>query len=188
VAACLAKAQDSPEVKPWQVYEVRMTATQNAAKPYLAYLQEGRPARVTVRFTGVTGDAAGRELTVAGFWDGGTTWKARFAPPASGGWVFESHSEDPGFNHISGKLTCTAWTEGEKKPNPTRCGFVRVHTDGPRAGRYFEYADGTPFLWIGDTWWNWTRGAGTAGPGRSPWTCRKNGSARSIVLSLPTSI
>ena len=26
-----------------------------------------------------------------------------------------------------------------------------------RAGRYFEHADGTPFLWIGDTWWNWTK-------------------------------
>ena len=134
-----------------------MTATQSVANPYVAYLQEGRPARVTVRFTGVSGDAAGRELTVAGFWDGGTTWKARFAPPASGGWVFESRSEDPGLNNVTGKLTCTAWTEDEKKANPTRRGFVRVHKDGPRAGRYFEYADGTPFLWIGDTWWNWTQ-------------------------------
>jgi hypothetical protein len=156
-AACLAHGQDSCEVKQWQVYEVRMTAMQNAANPYVAYLQEGRPARVTVRFTGVSGEAAGRELTVAGFWDGGTSWKARFAPPASGGWVFESHSADPGLNDVSGKLTCTAWTENEKKANPTRRGFVRVHTDGPRAGRYFEYADGTPFLWIGDTWWNWTQ-------------------------------
>jgi predicted alpha/beta superfamily hydrolase len=157
VAACLANAQDSPEVKQWQVYEVRMTATQNAANPYIAYLQEGRPARVAVRFTGVSGDATGRELTVAGFWDGGTTWKARFAPPASGAWVFESRSEDPGLNNVTGKLTCAAWTEDEKKANPTRGGFVRVHKDGPRAGRYFEYADGTPFLWIGDTWWNWTQ-------------------------------
>jgi hypothetical protein len=89
VITCLAKAQDSPEVKQWQVYEVRMTAAQNAANPYVAYLREGRPARVTVRFAGVSGDAAGRELTVAGFWDGGTSWKARFAPPASGGWAFE---------------------------------------------------------------------------------------------------
>ena len=27
----------------------------------------------------------------------------------------------------------------------------------PRAGRCFEYADGTPFLWNGETWWNWTK-------------------------------
>ncbi len=157
VAACLANAQDSTEVRQWQVYEVRMTATQNAANPYVAYLQEGRPARVIVRFTGVSGDAAGRELAVAGFWDGGTTWKARFAPLASGGWVFESRSEDPGLNNVTGRVACTAWTEDEKKACLTRRGFVRVHTDGPRVGRYFEYADGTPFLWIGDTWWNWTQ-------------------------------
>lgn len=119
-AACLASAQDSVEVKQWQVYEVRMTATQNATNPYVAYLQEGRPARVTVRFTGVSGDAAGRELTVAGFWDGGTTWKARFAPPTPGGWSFESHSEDPGLDGVIGQLTCVAWTEDEKKINATR--------------------------------------------------------------------
>jgi len=49
------------------------------------------------------------------------------------------------------------WSEDEKKANPTRHGFVRVHANEPRAGRCFEYADGTPFLWIGDTWWNWTQ-------------------------------
>ncbi len=71
--------------------------------------------------------------------------------------MFESHSEDPGLNGVTGKFTCMAWTEDEKKANPTRRGFVRVHANEPRAGRYFEYADGTPFLWIGDTWWNWTQ-------------------------------
>jgi hypothetical protein len=156
-AACPAGAQDSSEVKQWQVFEVPMTAAQNAANPYVAYLQEKSPARVTVRFTGVSGQAAGREIAVAGFWDGGTSWKARFAPPAPGAWAFESRSEDPGLNGVTGRLICTAWTEEEKKANPARRGFVRVHADGERAGRYFEYADGTPFLWIGDTWWNWTQ-------------------------------
>jgi predicted alpha/beta superfamily hydrolase len=157
MSAHFVAAQDSRKIGQWQVFEVEMTAAQNQANPYAAYLQEGRPGHVTVRFAGVSGDAVGRELTVTGFWDGGTTWKARFAPPASGDWVFESRSEDPGLNGVTGKLTCTTWTEDEKKANPTRRGFVRVHTEGHRAGRYFEYADGTPFLWIGDTWWNWTQ-------------------------------
>jgi hypothetical protein len=90
MATCLANAQDLPEVRQWEVFEVEMRAAQNEANPYVAYLQEKNPAGVRVRFTGVSGEAAGRQLTVAGFWDGGTTWKARFAPPASGGWVFES--------------------------------------------------------------------------------------------------
>jgi hypothetical protein len=34
---------------------------------------------------------------------------------------------------------------------------VQVQASGDQAGRYFQYADGTPFLWIGDTWWNWTK-------------------------------
>lgn len=35
--------------------------------------------------------------------------------------------------------------------------FVGQGGERPRAGRYFEYRDGTPFLWMGDTWWNWTK-------------------------------
>jgi hypothetical protein len=66
MAKCLANAQDSPEVKQWQVFEVEMTAVQNKANPYVAYRQEKNPARVKVRFTGVSGEAAGREMTVAG--------------------------------------------------------------------------------------------------------------------------
>jgi hypothetical protein len=49
------------------------------------------------------------------------------------------------------------WNQDEKKSNPTRRGFVHVENDGHRKGRYFVYSDGTPFLWIGDTWWNWTK-------------------------------
>jgi hypothetical protein len=40
--------------------------------------------------------------------------------------------------------------------NATLRGFIYVNKEGPRAGRYFVYADGTPCLWISDTWWDWT--------------------------------
>jgi hypothetical protein len=49
------------------------------------------------------------------------------------------------------------WPDDEKLANPTRRGFVRVCQTGSRPGRHFEYTDGTPMLWIGDTWWNWTK-------------------------------
>ena len=65
--ACPASAQDTVEVKPWQVFEVAMTATEQEANPYVAYLQEGSPARVTVHFREVSGEAADREIVVAGF-------------------------------------------------------------------------------------------------------------------------
>jgi len=157
ILATILGCTQAAEVRPWEVFEVQMTATQSQANPYVSYLQEGQPARVTVQFVGVSGQAQGRETTVSGFWDGGQNWKARFAPPVAGTWTFQSHSDDPGLNGVTGRFTCIPWTEAEKQANPARRGFVRVHAQGPRSGRYFQYTDGTPFLWIGDTWWNWTQ-------------------------------
>jgi hypothetical protein len=54
---------------------------------------------------------------------------------------------------VKGNFQCVAWSVSEVAANPSRHGFVRVAKKVPRSGRYFEYADGTPFLWIGDTWW-----------------------------------
>ncbi len=87
--ASLTIAQESAAVKTWQVFQVEMTGTQTETNPYVAWLREGKPAHVTVRFTGVSGQAAGKEIAVVpGFWDGGTTWKARFAAPAPGEWTY----------------------------------------------------------------------------------------------------
>jgi hypothetical protein len=152
-AACAisASAQAARTVHQWEPFEVEMTARATFANAYMEALPEGGKPYVQVTFTG----AGGMRYTVAGFWDGGQTWKARFAPPAPGQWSYSASSSDAGLNNVKGSLQCIAWTADEKAANPTRHGFVRVAKNGPRAGRYFEYADGTPFLWIGDTWWPW---------------------------------
>jgi hypothetical protein len=141
----------------WEVFELAMTAASEAVNPYVSGLPDDGAPMVTVMFTGTSGEAKGLRCAIAGFWDGGTTWKARFAPPAPGEWSYSSASSDAGLNGIRGTLRCAGWTDGDKAANPARRGFVRVARGGPRAGRYFEYADGTPFLWIGDTWWNWAK-------------------------------
>ena len=79
--------------------------------------------------------------------------------PYTGLWEYISVSSDRDLNGKTGSFEVLEWDEQEKKSNPTRRGFVRVNKTGERAGHYFEYADGTPFLWIGDTWWNWTKKA-----------------------------
>ena len=107
-------------------------------------------------FTGISGEAKDHEYIVTGFWDGDQIWKVRFAPPLSGSWSYESISDDPGLNGIKGTFKCEEWTEREKDENPARRGFVRVCKTGKRKDHYFEYTDGTPFLWIGDTWWSWS--------------------------------
>ncbi|MCR4412882.1 MAG: DUF4038 domain-containing protein [Thermoguttaceae bacterium] len=157
-AACLpAWASDPDKVHPWTVFEIELTAQRDLAEPYREGLPDAGPGHVKVVFRGESGEAQGRQIAIHGFWDGGRTWRARFAPPASGTWSYRSSSGDPGLDGKTGRFECVAWTAAEKEANPTRRGLVRVCRTGPRPGRYFEYADGTPMLWLGDTWWNWTK-------------------------------
>ncbi|HOK45312.1 MAG TPA: DUF4038 domain-containing protein [Bryobacteraceae bacterium] len=154
-AAAALNAFPQHVVGQWEVFEFTMTARGETANPYVEGLPDGGPPFVTATFTGTGGEARGQRYAIPGFWDGGKIWKVRFALPAPGEWSYLTASSDPGLNGIRGTLRCTAWTGADKQVNPARRGFVRVARSGPRPGRHFEYADGTPFLWIGDTWWNW---------------------------------
>jgi hypothetical protein len=147
-----ASAQTARTVGQWEPFEVDMIAQASFANAYVEALPDGGKPYVLVTFTGAGGAAGGMRYTVAGFWDGGKTWKVRFAPPAPGEWSYSASSSDAGLKTVRGSFQCAAWTADERDANPTRHGFIRVARNGPRAGRYFEYADGTPFLWIADTW------------------------------------
>jgi hypothetical protein len=140
-------------VRPWEVYEIRLEAARDYDNPYVEGFPDGAEALLRAEFRG----PGGQSITLNGFWDGDRTWKVRFAPPAPGAWSWQTRSRDGGLNGSRGTLECREWTEAEKQANPARRGFIRVAAGGPRQGRYFEYADGTPFLWIGDTWWNWSK-------------------------------
>lgn len=142
--------------KKWEVFEIQLTAQNKYTDPYVDGLLHGEKGLVQMVFTGISGEAKDHEYIVTGFWDGDQIWKVRFAPPLSGSWSYESISDDPGLNGIEGTFKCEKWSEREKDENPARRGFVRVCNAGQRKGHYFEYTDGTPFLWIGDTWWGWS--------------------------------
>ncbi len=141
----------------WEVFQLELAAASDLKSPYVDGLPDSGEPYVRVVFRGEGGESAGQRVEVTGFWDGQSTWRARFAAPAAGNWVWRSQSADSGLDGREGRLECRAWSEAEKQANPTRRGFVRVCGDGPRPGRYFAYADGTPMLWLGDTWWNWTK-------------------------------
>ena len=145
------------EVRQWEPFELSMSGSAELASGYVDGLPDSGKPFVAVTFTGTSDDAKGLSVTVPGFWDGGKVWKARFAPPASGRWSYSASSTDPALRGVSGSFQCAAWSGAEMAANPVRHGFVRIVKSGPRAGRYFEYADGTPFLWIGDTWWAWLK-------------------------------
>src|ERR1039458_2986586 len=128
-----AAAQAARAGGQWEPFEVEMTAKASFGNAYVEALPEGGKPYVSVTFTGVAGEARGMRYTVAGFWDGGQNWKARFAPPASGEWSYSASSTDAGLNAVKGSFQCAAWSADQKTANPTRHGFIRVAKDGPRA-------------------------------------------------------
>jgi hypothetical protein len=95
---------------------------------------------------------SGQRLLLFGFWDGEGCWKIRFAPTEVGRWSWRTHCSaiaDAGLHARTGELDAAPWSSAAVTENPNRRGFVRIHP----SGRYFVYADGTPFYWLGDTLW-----------------------------------
>jgi len=100
---------------------------------------------VDVVFTG----PQGRQVRVPAFWAGEGTWSVRFAGGAPGLYKFRTEASDTSNGDLherTGEIRVAPY-EGE---NPL---FAR---GGPRTsagGPYLEYAEGTPFFWLADTWW-----------------------------------
>jgi hypothetical protein len=127
----------SPPVTQERVAEWNIESQKSYADPF-------NDVDVDVIFT--RGDQSWRVPT---FWRGGQRWTVRFAPPAPGSYSYHLESTDksnPDLNGHSGRIKITTHSGS----NPLfRHGGVRVSPNK----RYFEHADGTPFFWLGDTWW-----------------------------------
>lgn len=94
-------------------------------------------------------EPGGRERRVPTFWAGGSKWKVRYASPIVGKHAFRteaSDGRDAGLHGITGSVDVEPYTGDEPI---YKHGRLQVSKDS----RFFEYADGTPFLWFGDTWW-----------------------------------
>jgi hypothetical protein len=135
-AGNLAMSKDSSFVTPMRTaplhtpYEVPLTATRVYHLPY-----------VEAQVTGIFTSPSGKELRLAGFWDGGQIWRVRFTPNEAGIWKYRTESSDPDLI-AAGRFNAVP---------PARRGFVRASKARPYQ---FEYGDGTPFLLMGDTIWD----------------------------------
>ncbi len=92
----------------------------------------------------------GRLYTVPAFWDGGDTWKIRFVCPEEGEWYFKTvctDEENSSLHSRTGKIICTEYS-GDL--DIYKHGFVTT----AYGKKYFTYADGTPFFYLGDTHWS----------------------------------
>jgi len=92
---------------------------------------------------------SGSTKLVPAFWAGDKAWKVRYASAEVGTHTYmtvRSNKDDSGLHGVSGEVEVTAYS-GD---NPLyRHGQLRISADN----RHFEHEDGTPFLWLGDTWW-----------------------------------
>jgi hypothetical protein len=86
-----------------------------------------------------------------GFWDGSDVFRVRILATQPGEWTWRSGSnqKDAGLNNQKGNFKAVEWAEAEKESVPTRRGLIKPAANG----HAFEYADGTPFVLLGDTWY-----------------------------------
>lgn len=124
----------------WEKQEIALEAQESHLNPY-------RDVEVWVDLSG-----PGFRKRAYGFWDGGRTFRVRVMATAPGkwSWVSGSNTRDAGLNGKKSGFTAIGWTEAEKAENACRRGPIRATPNG----HAFQYADGTPFFLLGDTWWS----------------------------------
>jgi hypothetical protein len=120
----------------WKATELTFTSTKT-------YDSSFYDVDVDVIFTHSNGTA----LKMPAFWDGGNTWKVRFAPTLIGNWKYKtvcSDTSNTGLNNKTGNITCYAYTGNLAI---YKHGFIKTMPNT----KYFVYDDGTPFFYLGDT-------------------------------------
>jgi len=92
---------------------------------------------------------SGQEERIPAFWAGGSTWRVRYAPPAPGVYKVRSVCSDASNRDLHGQtFTLNVLPYAGSNPH-YKHGVLKVSDDQ----RHFQHADGTPFFWLGDTWW-----------------------------------
>jgi hypothetical protein len=119
-------------VPKYTVLEISLTAQGSYGNPYLLMPGDNNtPGFVVGEFSGPNGE----KIAVDGFWDGGDSWRIRFAPISEGTWTYTTISSDLGLDRHTGSFNCV--TSSNK-------GFARVNPSHPH---HFMWEDGTPLYW-----------------------------------------
>jgi hypothetical protein len=94
-------------------------------------------------------EPGGNEIVVPAYWAGQNFWKVRYSSQLLGTHIFLtkcSNIDDYGLNKKSGEIEISEYTGNNQL---LKCGPIKISKDK----RHFEHMDGTPFFWLGDTWW-----------------------------------
>jgi len=132
------KGGDNYIVEQWNVVEITLTSSKTYTDPF-------NQVEVTATFS-----APGGEIIIRpAFWNGGNSWKIRFAPTLTGVWKMITSCNDvsnAGLHNISQSIKCKPYSG---TLDIYKHGFLKVSANK----RYFVYNDGTPFFYLGDTHW-----------------------------------
>ncbi|MCF0110533.1 MAG: DUF4038 domain-containing protein [Erysipelotrichaceae bacterium] len=85
-----------------------------------------------------------KEIVREAYWDGENHFKVAYMTDEEGTWTYTVRHGNAVVQ--SGSIECVPYTGNL---DLYRHGFIRVSENG----KYFTYADGTPFVWLGDTHW-----------------------------------
>ncbi len=129
VFAALVCAPLAADVELWHPIDISFTTTATFANPF-------QDVSLDATFTG----PGNTVLKVPGFYDGGNTWKVRFAPTKVGNWTYVTSSPDAKLGNVSGSVTCIANTQANVH------GRISVDAANPH---HFRYEDGTPYFLLG---------------------------------------
>jgi len=141
ITAALGSACENrmPAAEQWTTHEIKLTADKEYPNPYT-------DVEVWAHFISNRGDT----LIRPAFWDGGHTWKIRFAPPDTGMlWTWSTFSvpRDKGLCDRKGTIASIPYSGN----NPLlKNGLLRMSP----GRRNVIHANGKPFLVTGDTPWS----------------------------------
>lgn len=124
-------------IQQWSVFETSWETTKEYNNPFT-------DVEVNVVF-----ECGDKKWLVPAFWAGYKKWRVRFAPTVTGDYTFYPESSDksnPDLNREKQNIKVIPY-QGEN--SLLKHGFLQISENK----RFFEHADGTPFLWLGDTWW-----------------------------------
>lgn len=123
----------------WTTFEISLTALSDYGNPYM-------DVAVWATFK----NEAGTLIKRPAFWDGGKSWKVRFAPPdKNAGWsweTFASNEKDKGLHGLKGSLRSVPYSGRNLL---IKNGLLRM-SDGHRN---VEHRSGKSFLVVADTPW-----------------------------------
>jgi len=132
-------AQPAETSETWVANERAFTAAVSYADPF---------SDITLDIV-LTNTADSTVLTVPCFWDGGSTWRARFALTSEGLWTWQTVCSNPADTGLHGQTGAILAMPYAGDLDIYKHGFV---TASPGT-HYFTYADKTPFFYLGDTHW-----------------------------------